>query len=118
LQQIAKRLESAMQSDRIPDVRKACAEFLATASEFYSVPNCGIRVLAARPLRTREHGTFELFGDYATDSMLDPRVDANGGAEGSHFVRYIREHPLPRVLSPSRFPKVRIPRFLAHTRIL
>ena len=22
-------------------------------------------------------------------------VDADGGAEGSHFVRYVREHPLP-----------------------
>src|SRR5262249_50297342 len=48
----------------------------------------------------------------------DPRVDANGGAERSYFIRYIREHPLPRVLSPSRFPEVWIPRFVAHTRIL
>ena len=67
--EIAKRLESAMQSDMIPDVRKACAEFLATTSEFYRVPTCGVRVLAARPLRTREHGTFELFRDYAPGSM-------------------------------------------------
>ena len=29
-----------------------------------------IHVLAARPLRTREHGTFELFGDYTPESML------------------------------------------------
>ena len=35
-----------------------------------SFPKSGVRVLAARPLRTREHGTFELFGDYTPDSML------------------------------------------------
>jgi hypothetical protein len=70
LLEIAKRLESAMKADNIRDVRSACTEFLATASAFYKVPNCGIRVLAARPLRIRERGTFELFGDYAPDSML------------------------------------------------
>jgi hypothetical protein len=70
LPKIAKRLESAMKSDKIRDVRSACTEFLATASNFYEVPTCGVRVLAARPLRTREHGTFELFGDYTPDSML------------------------------------------------
>jgi hypothetical protein len=70
LPRIAKRLESAMKSDKIRDVRSACTEFLATASNFYKVPNCGVRVLAARPLRTRERATFELFGDYAPESML------------------------------------------------
>jgi hypothetical protein len=47
---IAKRVESAMKADSLPDVRTACAEFLATASDFYKVPAYGIRVLAARPL--------------------------------------------------------------------
>jgi hypothetical protein len=70
LPEIAQRLESAMKLDKIRDVRSACTEFLTTASGFYEVPACGVRVLAARPLRTREHGTFELFGDYAPDSML------------------------------------------------
>jgi hypothetical protein len=46
------------------DVRRACTEFLGAASDFYRVPNCAIRVLAARPLRVRERGTSELFGDY------------------------------------------------------
>jgi hypothetical protein len=64
LQEIAQSLESAMEADNIRDVRSACTEFLASASTFYEVPTCGVRVLAARPLRTREHGTFELFGDY------------------------------------------------------
>ena len=68
--EIAQRLESAMRSEKIRDVRSACTEFLVTASDFYGVPTCGVRVLAARPLRTREHGTFELFGDYTPDSML------------------------------------------------
>jgi hypothetical protein len=48
----------------------ACTEFLSSASSLYEVPNCGVRVLAARPLRTREHGTFEFFDDYAPDSIL------------------------------------------------
>jgi hypothetical protein len=68
--EISRRLESAMKSDAIREVRSACAEFLATASDFYKVPTCPVRVLAARPLRTREQGTFELFGDYTPDSML------------------------------------------------
>ena len=70
LQEIAVRLESAIKSDKIRDVRSACTEFLTTASNFYGVTTCGVRVLAARPLHTREHGTFELFGDYSPDSML------------------------------------------------
>jgi len=32
LTEIAQRLQSAMQAERIPDVRKACAEFLAPKS--------------------------------------------------------------------------------------
>lgn len=70
LREITGRLESAMKADNIRDVRSACNEFLVIASNFYEVPTCGVRVLAARPLRTREHGSFELFGDYAPDSML------------------------------------------------
>ncbi len=69
LTEIAQRLESAMKADRIRDVRSAYTAFLETASKFYEVPRCGVRVLAARPLRTREHGTFELFGDYTPESM-------------------------------------------------
>jgi hypothetical protein len=67
---IAKSIESAMKSGKSADVRRACAEFLVIASEFYEVPACGVRVLAARPLRVRERGTFELFGDYTPESML------------------------------------------------
>jgi hypothetical protein len=36
LLQIAKRIESAMKTDNIRDVRSACTEFLATASDFYA----------------------------------------------------------------------------------
>jgi hypothetical protein len=67
---IAKSLESAMKSEAISDVRTACAEFLATAADFYRVPKCGIRVLAARPLRVRENWSTELFGDYQPQTML------------------------------------------------
>ncbi len=37
-------------------VRHACVDLLAEAAQFYGTPRCGIRVLAARPLRVREHG--------------------------------------------------------------
>jgi hypothetical protein len=70
LTEIAQRIESAMKADNIRNVRSACTDFLATASSFFEVSNCGVRVLAARPLRTREYGTFELFGDYTPDCML------------------------------------------------
>jgi len=52
------------------DVRRECAEFLDAASQFYKAPACSIRVLAARPLRVREHWATELFGDYTPETML------------------------------------------------
>jgi hypothetical protein len=70
LLEIAEHLESVMKADSLRDVRTSCAEFLVTASDFYKVPKCGIRVLAARPLRVRENYATELFGDYHPDTML------------------------------------------------
>ena len=67
---IAKSAESAMEAGRSADVRCACAEFLAATSDFYRIPDCGVRVLAARPLRVREHWATELFGDYNRETML------------------------------------------------
>src|SRR6516162_9129706 len=67
---IAKSIEAAMKTGKTPDVRIACAEFLAEISGFYGVPVCGVRVLAARPLRVREHWTSELFGDYNIGTMV------------------------------------------------
>jgi hypothetical protein len=59
-----------MKSDTIRGVRGTGVEFLETASRFYEVSTCGVRVLAARPLRTCEHGTFEVFGDCSPETML------------------------------------------------
>jgi hypothetical protein len=67
---IAESIESAMKGTRTVDVRRACAEFLAASCRFYKVPDCGFRVLAARPLRVREQWTSELFGDYSPATML------------------------------------------------
>jgi hypothetical protein len=66
---IAESLEAAMQTGETAPVRAACAKFLEHASRFYRVPECGVRVLAARPLRGREWVT-ELFGDYTPETML------------------------------------------------
>ncbi len=70
LPEVAKSIESAMQTGKTAEVRRACAEFLVEASRLYPVPECGVRVLAARPLRVREHWTTELFGDYHIETML------------------------------------------------
>ena len=70
LTSIAKSIESAMKCEASRDVRGLCTQFLSAASDFYRVPNCAVRVLAARPLRVRERGTFELFGDYDPESSV------------------------------------------------
>jgi hypothetical protein len=67
---LSQQIQSAMNSGRLPEVRTACEKFLSVASDFYHVDRCGIRVLAARPLRVRETWTTELFGDYHPNTML------------------------------------------------
>lgn len=63
----AESIEAAMNGGTTADVRRACADFLSAISEFYKVPTCGVRVLAARPLRVREDWATELF---AQETML------------------------------------------------
>jgi hypothetical protein len=70
LPSMARSVERAMEAGAMREVRWACEKFLATASDFYEVPACGLRVLAARPLRVREHWSTELFGDYHPTTML------------------------------------------------
>ena len=67
---VSQAIELAMKSGNATDVRRACAEFLRVAADFYQVPACDVRVLAARPLRTRRNCTTELFGDYHPHTML------------------------------------------------
>ncbi|HXW92216.1 MAG TPA: hypothetical protein VEK33_16820 [Terriglobales bacterium] len=67
---ITKSIGAAIEAGTSGNVRPACEAFLNAAAEFYQVPGCEIRVLAARPLRVREHWTSELFGDYAPETML------------------------------------------------
>jgi len=69
LPRIARAIEKAMKDGMSGDVRRTCDEFVQCAGDFYKVPRCGVSVLAARPLRVREHSTSELFGDYHPDSM-------------------------------------------------
>ncbi len=60
----ARRLEAAIRAEDQKAVREAGEAFLAAAASFYQVSKPGLRVLAARPLRSREGWTMELFGDY------------------------------------------------------
>jgi hypothetical protein len=66
----ANHLEAAMKGGTTGDVQRTSAEFLRLASDFYRVPECSVRVLAARPLRVRECSTTELFGDYHPDTLV------------------------------------------------
>src|SRR5882762_9196857 len=70
LRTCGKSVESAMKDETSVAVRLASTEFLAATSEFYRTPICGVRVLAARPLRVRENWASELFGDYNPETML------------------------------------------------
>jgi hypothetical protein len=67
---LATMIETGMRAGATRDVATACNEFLRTAVDFYRVPECAVRVLAARPLRVRERSTIELFGDYHPDRRL------------------------------------------------
>ncbi len=60
----AQLLNAGMKAEKRAAVKEACEEFLSLASDFYGLPKPRISVLAARPLRVREGGATELFGDY------------------------------------------------------
>src|SRR5262249_61724811 len=66
----AASMASAMEEGTSADLERCCDHFLRRAAAFYGVPGCGIRVLAARPLRVRERSVTELFGDYHPDSRI------------------------------------------------
>lgn len=118
LSDIAKAIEWAMKSDQIRNLRRACAEFLKFASEFYHVPDCGVRVLAARPLRVREQWTTELFGDFDPEAMLIRVWMRTAARKDVTLLRHVPEHALSRILPSSRLQKVRIRGFVAHSRLL
>jgi hypothetical protein len=84
-----------MKTEDSAAVSRASTDFLKVASNFFNVPDCGIRVLSARPLRVREHMATELFGDYYADQV----VDADSSAQRGHVFRYVLEHAMPRVLA-------------------
>jgi len=93
---VANSIDSAMKSGPTADVRRACAEFLDTASDFYKVPTC-----CSQP------GRYE----FAKTGHADPDIDADNSAEGDHLFRHIPEHSLPRVLPSSRLSKMQISAF-------
>jgi len=71
LQRLCSSLEEALQAGEIPPVHNLCQKFLNLAADFYKVERLPVRVLAARPVRSREGGWgYELFGDYHPDTML------------------------------------------------
>src|ERR1700751_2063832 len=71
-----RNLDSFLGSDQrtmIPlpaDVQRVCAEFLRIAATFYRVPECGVLVPAARPLRVRKRSITELFADHHPETLV------------------------------------------------
>ncbi len=71
LRTAAQSVESSLEEGTSKVVRQACAAFLKSAADFYKIETPDIRVLAARPIRSRESGwSIELFGDYSPDTRL------------------------------------------------
>ena len=58
-----------MKNNDKAQLHAGCMELLESLSQFYKVPVCPIRVLAARPLHVRENWSSELFGDYDPSTM-------------------------------------------------
>jgi hypothetical protein len=67
---VSDSLAAVMKTGVMADIGNVCEQFLAEVAKFYQVPICGVRVLAARPLRIRENWATELFGDYNPETML------------------------------------------------
>ena len=68
---VSSSLEAALKAGAISPVRLLCEKFLGSAAEFYKVDRTPIRVLAARPVRSREGDWgYELFGDYDPETAL------------------------------------------------
>ncbi len=71
LEAAAKLIESSLVGEATKSIRLACALFLNIAADFYQVGRPDVRVLAARPIRSREGGwATELFGDYDPETKL------------------------------------------------
>jgi len=70
LHELALGIESALASESKTHVRTSCERFLEEAGRLYAVSCPKIRVLESRPLRVRETGVSELFGDYQLETAL------------------------------------------------
>jgi hypothetical protein len=115
---LGSRIEAAMKVANAAGVRAASDEFLRAASDFYRVPRCPLRVLAARPLRVREYSTSELFGDYHPDTKaIRVWMRTAVRKEVTSFGTFLSTlcHEFCHHLDFHRFG---FRRFLAHTRLL
>ena len=66
----AERISTALAEEDQSSLQHACADFVSSASDFFSVPRASVEVLAARPRRVYRDGTSELYGDYDLESAL------------------------------------------------
>lgn len=71
LRSAAGSIEASLAAGAPGGVQQACAEFLNILAGFYEVEAPSIRVLTARPIRSREGGwATELFGDYDPETKI------------------------------------------------
>lgn len=70
LPEIALLLEQALETGETRPVWLASSAFVVEAARLFEVQAPEVKVLAARPLRSREGYATELFGDYDLDSAL------------------------------------------------
>lgn len=92
----AQVIESSLEERIGTGARRACADFLNTLAAFHDVKAPGIRVLATRPIRTREGGwATELFGGLRSQDQNDSRMDMDCDSQAGHLLLNISEHSLP-----------------------
>ncbi len=95
-----------MKGGTTSDVRCVSTDFLRAASKFYEVHECAFEFLPLDAANSRVLSD-RVFRRPQPETMLI-RIWMRSGADGDHLFRHIPEHPVPRVLSPSRVSKIQI----------
>src|SRR6266571_6575911 len=111
-----KSIEAVMKAGTSANVRAACglcSHFRLLQSPSMRHPRaCSPTAKSPRKLGNRA------FRGLPSRNHVDPRLDADGGAQGGHFLRHVPEHPVPRILPSSRLSEARVSGFVAHAGFL
>jgi hypothetical protein len=86
----------------------SCRDFLEFASNFYQVPHCGIRVLAAAPASSARKLGQRTVRRLPSGDHANPGLDANSCKERGDLIRNFCKHTVPRVLPSPRLSTIPI----------